>query len=641
MRLTLSHRSWALLAVCALSGCTTFDRPVASSRMTDAAREQRLQDDINRRIQAGDYEGAKQLLDQADRNKSAAPGRSHAKSDGPNSSGIQQVGYETTATSREEMIRELVKNQPAQRQAQEAKRYGEMPLSTLKQLYQNQKQAQTLGQSQVSQRDEILPATQSSNTNVEAPNPRGSGFGGTTPWPKPAAGDDPFANPVAATNPLGVPQPEPTAPTAAKLSVTDTGTRLSGIQTNDAPPSAGELPLINPATPGSTLLPVIAPRRSSVAASVATPSSTDSTQTAIEQVNGTIPTPASSVVATPTTAKGSAATNAKPTGPQTSATTNPTSGAPATLPGTVEPLQKQVTPPTSGIDRYKPKLPNPLPGGMQKINQTAKTAIDRTLGIGFAPALQSDPTVAVLPSSGESDQTLAVLIAQLESQLAALAPGEKDSDKLEYVRRNVNLRMLYLMTGQNDRAMEAIKGLDGDEQEFWQHLLWSIANYFDVHGLPRANDRATQTVAELRTATQKLKAQADLELRSVTFCQRIDSYGNFERLSRDQFPAGSAVLLYAEVENFACQPAEGDRQMTSLRSTIDFFKTGVSTEKPIQSIPFKVTQDYCRTKRRDFYLAFEFSIPQHLESGVYTLVLRTEDLIGKKVATSRINFSIE
>ncbi len=640
MRLTLSHRSWAWLAVCALSGCTTFDRPVASSRIPDARQDQRLQDDVNRRVQAGDYEGAKQLLEQADREKGGAPGRSHAKSDAANDSGIQTVGYETTAVTREDMIRELVKNQPQQRQLQEAQRYRDMPLSTLRQLYHSHQQATALGHQQSKSHEDARTPVPSANAGVEAPNPRGTGFGGTTPWP---VSQNPFAANTTESAANAVPSPEATVtsainPTAAAtLAVTDTGVRLSGIQTGSSQGGTAELPSINPATPGSTLLPVITPRRGSVPATVAPAQPTNEPANAIEQVTGTVPT------SLPPTMPNAGGANAgeHPANSQMSGQANSVPGSPATLPGTLEPLQKPTGPTAPGIDRFKPKLPNPLPTGMQRINQTAKSALDRTLGLGFSPPTQVDPNVSITPSGGDVSGSLGALINSLETQLAASAPGATEADKLEYVRRHVNLRMLYLMAGQNDRAVEPIKGLDADEQEFWQYLVWSIANYFDAQGLPRASERASQTVAKLRTATLKLKSQADLELRNVTFCQRIDSYGNFERLSRDQFPPGSAVLLYAEVENFSCMSAEGDRQMTALKSTIEFFKAGVASEKPIQTIPFKVTQDYCRTKRRDFYLAFEFSIPQQLEAGVYTLVLKTEDQVGKKVATSRVNFTVE
>jgi len=636
-----------MLAVCALSGCTTFDRPFASSKLPAPARQdQRLQDDVNRRIQAGDYDGAKRLLDQADADKSGIPGRSHAHSDGAGDSGIQQVGYQSTIPSREDMIRELVKSEPSQRQAAEAQRYREMPISTLRQLYQNQQQAMSLGHQALNQRDVANNALPSGLAPVEAPNPRGGSFGGTTPWPT-NSHESPGGS--VATNPLNLPVPEATAPpAAATLAVTSTGVQLGGIQTGGVTPSASpvsatELPAINPAAPGSTLLPVIAPRRSTIPQTVAPSEATlPALSQAIEQVTGSWP---ASQTVNPTGGVSASPALTPHTNPQSTATTtagSPASGSPATLPGTLEPLPRSTatsTPSNPGLDRFKPKIPNPLSGGMQKINQTTKNAFDRTLNLGFTPPPVTETPAMATSSNADASALLGALINQLETQLVAAAPGATDAEKLEHVRRHVNLRMLYLMAGQNDRAIEPIKGLEADEQEFWQHLLWSVANYFDAQGMPRASDRATQAVAELRTAAQKLKSQADLELRSVTFCQRIDSYGNFERLSRDQFPPGSAVLLYAEVENFGSMPAEGDRQMTSLKSTIEFFKSG--SDKPIQTIPFKVTQDYCRTKRRDFYLAFEFSIPQQLEAGVYSLVLRTEDQVAKKVASQKINFSVE
>lgn len=635
MRLTLSRHSWALLSICALAGCATFDRPVASTRPAAVDPQDRLAEEVTRKTKSGDIEGARRLLEQAEESKSV--GRSHAQSEPVRDSGIQQVGYQTTAPSREEMIRELLQNEAPERQTQKAQYYRDLPFATLKQVYAQDRQAIELGYQRNPQ------AAPKGNAALEAPNPRAGAFGGSSPWPtgttNNAGGAGASAPPTAATNHL--PSPEHTAPTASTLAVTDNGVTLGGIQpghvqvavsggTNDA------LPSINPAGPGAAYLPVISPRGRNSPETVAPADASEAFRPSkIEQVNGAVPANGSGATTAggqmPTTPSGSRV----PVESGVATTGNASTGGPATLQPGIEPSSRPTAP---GLDRFR-RLTNPIPAVAQSA-KNAKSALDRgsrNLGLAGQVAADAPPAPAMPPV--DQNENLIALIQQLEAQLAVSAPGSSEAEKLQYVRNNVNLRMLYLIAGRNEQALEPIRKIEGDEQEFWQHLMWSIANYFDAQGMPRAADRATQTVAELRTATQKLKTQADLELRSVTFCQRIESYGNFERLSRDHFPPGSAVLLYAEVENFGTTTSEGDRHAAQLKSTIDFYKTG--SDKPVNSIPFKVTQDYCRTKRRDFYLSFEFSIPQQFEAGVYTLVLKTEDLVSKKVATARVQFTVE
>lgn len=680
-----SYRFWlAVFALCASSGCATFDRPIGNATVSDSdARDQRLIDEANRKLKARDYDGAKRILDQLDTSRPSTDSQRIAAD--TRDSGIQQVGHQVTAPSREDMIRDLTKDLPGDRRLQEAQRYREMQFTMLKQLHANQQQAANLGHRPVVDQREIARNLTTPgavpNSTFGAPDPRQGSLGVSSPWTN-GPTDGSALNPSnvnvlsnnlasnAASNAAATPQPNnltsnPSTAAAAVLAVTGNGVSLEGIQpagnAEAAKPTAAangnllELPSINPAPAGTTSMPSINPRRAfrnEFAADAIKPGP-------IEQVNaetapGSLP-PSNSASPIPQP-NGNGPLNSVPTSPFSN-TTNATNGAsvngattgpgnapgiPGNLPGgspaTLQPNitelpNKQGPSPLAPLDRVRTKLSNPLPGGVQNLT--------RTLGFGNPgqpQALAGDmlkPAVNV----GDLAAVQSMLITQLESQLASAAPGTSEEERLKYIKQHVNLRMLYLISGRNDQAIEPIKGLDVDEQEFWQHLAWSVANYFDAQGQPRSADRATQTVAALRTATLRLKSQADLQLHNVTFCQRIDSYGNFERLSRDRFPPGSAVLLYAEVENFKSAAVEGDRNKTSLKSTIEFYKAGDT--RLIQDIHFKETLDFCRSKRRDFFLAFEFTIPQQLEQGIYTLVLKTEDQLSQKVATSRVNFSVE
>ncbi len=653
MRLTLSRHSWALISVCALVGCTTFDRPVATTRQQEVDPQDRLTEAVSRRTKAGDLEGARRLLEQAEEAKSV--GRSHARSESNHSeptrsetvrdSGIQQVGYQQTvqqgglqtpAPTSEEMIRELLQIEPPEQQAQKAQHYQSLPFASLKQIYTQHRQAVEYGHQRNPQ------PSLNRNAALEAPNPRAGAFGGSSPWPTGVA-NNPGApghttHPAATAN-NGAAQ-DVSQPVASQLAVTDNGVKLEGIQTGNAQVaqngSSGDgLPAINPAGPGAPSLPTISPGDRTKDAGAGPFDSLNDSK--IKQMNGAVQSNGPGA----TTAAGQVSTNTPNTRSAVDNGVAP-AGSPAINggPTTTPPGQAQAPrSATQPLDRLKPLLSNTLPAVAQSA-KTAKNAFDpRSRGWTLAGQAAVDP--AAPPAIGPLDQNenLTTLIQQLEAQLAAAAPGTTDEEKLKHVRNHVNLRMLYMIAGRNEQALEPIKGIEGDEQEFWQHMLWSVIDYFDAQGMPRAADRANQTLAELRTASQKLKSQADLQLRNVTFCQRIDSYGNFDRLSRDQFPPGSAVLLYAEVENFSTTTAEGDRQMTQLLSTIEIYKTG--GEKPVHKIPFKVTQDFCRVKRQDFYLSFEFSIPQQLEAGVYSLLLKTEDLASKKVGSTRIQFAVE
>ena len=168
--------------------------------------------------------------------------------------------------------------------------------------------------------------------------------------------------------------------------------------------------------------------------------------------------------------------------------------------------------------------------------------------------------------------------------------------KHAYIQKHVYLRMLYLMAGQEARAVTAIPDIPAADQEFWQQTLWAMSNYFDIESMPQDDYRATQTIAQLRTAIQKLQENARLELRNVAFCHKISSFGNFDRFPRDEFGPGQPVLVYAEVANFKSTPTTLPNKpnetayRTQLKSSIEIHRLGPNGEL-VERFDFEPTED--------------------------------------------------
>ena len=100
MRLPLNRRFWSVLACCAMSGCATFDRPVAQQPAKLSARDsknERLIEDAHQRAKSGDLEGAKLILNRIDSGEQHA-GRSSTRQTDDSKSDIQQVGYQTRSS---------------------------------------------------------------------------------------------------------------------------------------------------------------------------------------------------------------------------------------------------------------------------------------------------------------------------------------------------------------------------------------------------------------------------------------------------------------------------------------------------------------------------------------------------------------
>ena len=246
------------------------------------------------------------------------------------------------------------------------------------------------------------------------------------------------------------------------------------------------------------------------------------------------------------------------------------------------------------------------------------------------------------PNGVQNPDELAGVIARYETGLQSMRYADQvtPEDRNRYIQQHVFLRLLYLIDGQEERALAAIPDIPPSDREFWQQVFWATANYFDTNAMPDSDYRATQTVAQLRTAVRRLQENARLELRNVAFCHKISSFGNYERFERDEFRPGQPVLLYAEVGNFKSDVTPEGQYKTVLKSRIEISRVGPSGEV-VEEMAFPATEDFCHNYRQDYFHSYEFSIPQQISLGPHVLVLTVEDQLSQKVATYRLNFMVK
>lgn len=238
------------------------------------------------------------------------------------------------------------------------------------------------------------------------------------------------------------------------------------------------------------------------------------------------------------------------------------------------------------------------------------------------------------------DRTLQRLVSLAEADVAEIEPGDDAEQQQRYIEKHVDLRLLYLIAGRQERALEAIPGIEPADQEFWQQMFWSMTNYFDDEAIPDEAERAAQTVAQLRSALMRLKEKARLGLRNVTFCHKISSYGNYEEFDRNEFSPGQPVLLYAEVDNFKSERTSEGKYRTILKSTIEVYKAGPQGDL-VHREEFPATEDLCRNQRRDYFHSYEFTIPERISLGPHVLKLTVEDQLSRKVATYTVKFQVK
>jgi hypothetical protein len=204
------------------------------------------------------------------------------------------------------------------------------------------------------------------------------------------------------------------------------------------------------------------------------------------------------------------------------------------------------------------------------------------------------------------------------------------------VHQHVSLRMLWLLAGDTEKALEPIPHIPPGEQDYWSRQLFALATYLDHHSQPDDKRRAAASVRHLNDAASSLRELASLTVRNLSFCKNVYGFGAIEPFETDVFSPGQEVSLYVEVENFHSQSTEKGF-CTSLGSTYE-----IVTEKGdrISGRSFPDVDDTCRTRRRDFHIQYGLALPETIAPGRYKLQLVVKDRQCDKIGHATAGFEI-
>ena len=243
------------------------------------------------------------------------------------------------------------------------------------------------------------------------------------------------------------------------------------------------------------------------------------------------------------------------------------------------------------------------------------------------------------PGAAFWEDELHKLIALLEAETSAFQEAPKTAVRREDIRKQVALRMLYLIVNEPERAQQVIAGLTPAEQEYWTSIFLAVSESLDVEGRLDPADRATRTVAQLRTAANQLQTVARLQLRNLTFCERIDGFGNYAPFPETSLTPGQTVLIYGEIRNFSSEPTVDGYFRTLISSTVEISSVGPE-KRLVDRTEFKATEDRCRTLRSDYYHSYRIDLPLELTPGPYLLKLTIQDELTGKLATETLSFTV-
>ncbi|MFV1965656.1 MAG: hypothetical protein ACC628_09560, partial [Pirellulaceae bacterium] len=232
---------------------------------------------------------------------------------------------------------------------------------------------------------------------------------------------------------------------------------------------------------------------------------------------------------------------------------------------------------------------------------------------------------------GQWQKHLKVTTNTLEKELVSY-----DLEEDQAARWNTYLRLLHVISNHRDQAIEPIEGLTEDEREYWKHLLYSLLVSLDADDMHASSRRATLALRDLRAASDHLSNISTLDVKGLTFCPQVYSFGRVVEYDSHTFSPDQEVLLYVEVDNFAVEQ-KGDQYETHLTAEYSLFDSrGVR----VANVALPSDKQLCNNRRRDYFIAYPLSLPGDIPPGSYTLQLTIEDVIGKKSNLATIDFRI-
>jgi hypothetical protein len=276
---------------------------------------------------------------------------------------------------------------------------------------------------------------------------------------------------------------------------------------------------------------------------------------------------------------------------------------------------------------------------------TVPQRLPPTGGVAMSPAgvLQDAyPSTSVAPTSnvmqasftaslGEWRQRLNGAIDALEAETSASPPTPGD------VTEQARLRLLYTVAGRQEDAARPILDAAPATQAFLSKELEGLGLWLDADRAPDPVRRAVEAKPALTEALTHLGETSPLLIRNATFCSQVLSFGSFKKVDKYEFCQDQQVLLYAELENFTSEAIEKGFR-TSLRSGYQILD---HLGQQVVWHEFPATKDFCKSPRRDFFLAYHLRLPTKMAPGKYLLRLLIQDTTRQKTGQASIEFTVK
>ncbi len=134
-----------------------------------------------------------------------------------------------------------------------------------------------------------------------------------------------------------------------------------------------------------------------------------------------------------------------------------------------------------------------------------------------------------------------------------------------------------------------------------------------------------------------LRDRANLTVNNLTLCESVERFGVYQPMASTALTAGkdTPVIVYFEVDNFHPRQAQSGVWETKLKYELVLYKES-NASAAVFSKPATPVVDKSRTRRRDFFLADNITLPRKLAAGRYVLKVTLTDEQANRVGETTL-----
>ncbi|RMG01176.1 MAG: hypothetical protein D6741_05615, partial [Planctomycetota bacterium] len=244
---------------------------------------------------------------------------------------------------------------------------------------------------------------------------------------------------------------------------------------------------------------------------------------------------------------------------------------------------------------------------------------------------QSPEPVAPTPRPNDWRGAVEAAIENLRARI------ENADDQDESYRLQLKLRLLQAALGRRDESMDPITGIDPALQDYWstQFFVYSLLEDLSVEK-PSAGQLAEARDHVLHAAV-RLGERCEVTIKNLAFVTSVQSWGVYTPFDKYEFSPGQKVLLYAEVENLEAV-ASPKGYHTAWRCSYEIFD---EEGRRIADYEYPSAEEFCRGRRRDFFISCQFALPESISTGKHTLRLTVVDVNSDRIGRASIDFRVK